>query len=466
MNSRVATEYELVVPARLTDKERPGPLLLWGRERISWYDLLAFAAPLFRFIRFQFVGFLLGTDLILWFAFPFVVISRGRLLAAALPQRFLFFGFLWLLGQILTDIVRATPLEEFTRGWSMIGATLVDFVILYVLLSDIRRRIILYALGIALGTCVEYLLNPYGYSLTEPWKFGVGPAIIGLIVLLATCCYARGRCFVCAGLLLFTGLLNVFMLSRAAGLVCVLAASFVGSQALLPQGTKRSATHALMLPLAILLGASAIARTYACAANHGLLGAKARLEYQYQSAGSFGLLVGGRGDSLASIRAIMDSPIIGHGSWPTDSTYTLYLAHLMASLGYRNSPASTAIKRYGGLIPAHSHLLGAWVQAGVGGAIFWFWVYSLIIRGLRALYTGDEPLTPLIAYFALLLGWDVLFSPYGFDRRFLTTYYVILLMFVLNKDENHALRLGRYHFIQSGAIPGTNDSLGARAKLS
>src|ERR1700687_301148 len=74
----------------------------------------------------------------------------------------------------------------------MIGATLVDFVILYVLLSDNRRRIILYALAIAIGTCAEYFLNPYGYSLTEPWKFGVGPAIIGLIVLLAACCYARG----------------------------------------------------------------------------------------------------------------------------------------------------------------------------------------------------------------------------------------------------------------------------------
>jgi hypothetical protein len=466
MNSKAGTEYQPAVPSRFTDRERPAAILLWGRERISWYDLLAFAAPLFRFVRFQFIGFLLGTDLILWFAFPFVVISRGRLLGASLPRRFLFLGCLWLLGQVLTDIVRATPLEELARGWSMIGATMVDFVILYVLLSDNRRRIILYALAIAVGTCAEYFLNPYGYGLTEPWKFGVGPAIIGLIVLLATCCYARGLRFVCTGLLLFTGLLNVFMASRAAGLVCVLAASFVGSQALLPQGTKRSTAHPLMLPVAILLGAFAIARTYACVANQGLLGAKARLEYQSQSSGSFGLLVGGRGDSLASIRAIMDSPIVGHGSWPADSTYTLYLAHLMASLGYRNSPAGAAIKRYGGLIPAHSHLLGAWVQAGVAGAIFWFWVYSLIIRGLRTLYTADEPLTPLIAYFAFMLGWDVLFSPYGFDRRFLTTYYIILLMFVLNKDANHALSLSRHNFIQSGAIPGTNDSLGARAKLS
>src|SRR6266852_1992542 len=221
MNSRAATEYQPAVPARFTDRERPGAIPVWGRERISWYDLLAFAAPLFRFVRFQFVGFLLGTDLILWFAFPFVVISKGRLLDAVLPRRFLFLGFLWLLGQVLTDILRVTPLEELARGWSMIGATLADFVILYVLLSENRRRIILYALAIALGTCAEYFLNPYGYSLSEPWKFGVGPAITGIIVLLATCCYARR--FVCAGLLLFAGLLNVFMVSRAAGLVCDLA---------------------------------------------------------------------------------------------------------------------------------------------------------------------------------------------------------------------------------------------------
>src|SRR5260370_24325979 len=103
----------------------------------------------------------------------------------------------------------------------------------------------------------------------------------------------------------------------------------------------------------------------------------------------------------------------------------------MASLGYGTSPAGTAIKRYGGLIPAHSPLLGAWVQACVADAIFWFWVYSLIIRGLRALYTAGEPLTPLIPYFAFLLVWAVLFSPYGFDRSLLTTYYVIILMFIL-----------------------------------
>jgi hypothetical protein len=193
MNSTAGTEYQSAVPSHFTDRERPGAIFLWGRARISWYDLLAFAAPLFRFVRFQFIGFLLGTDLILWSAFPFVVISRGGLLDAALPRRFLFLGLLWLLGQILTDIVRATPLDELTRGWSMIGATLVDFVVLYALLSDNRRRIILYALGIAIGTCAEYFLNPYGYSLTEPWKFGVGPAISGLIVL-RLLAVMRGAC--------------------------------------------------------------------------------------------------------------------------------------------------------------------------------------------------------------------------------------------------------------------------------
>jgi hypothetical protein len=110
MNSKAGVVHQPAAPSPFTYRERPGAILLWGRERISWYDFLAFAAPLFRSIRFQFVGFLLGTDLILWFAFPFVVISRGRLLDATLPRRFLFLGFLWLLGQIFTDIVRATPL--------------------------------------------------------------------------------------------------------------------------------------------------------------------------------------------------------------------------------------------------------------------------------------------------------------------------------------------------------------------
>src|SRR5260370_35005702 len=109
MNSKAATEYQPAVPARFTDRERPGAIPLWGRERISWYDLLAFAAPLFRFLRFQFVGFLLGTDLILWFAFPFVVLSNGRLLDAALPRRFLFLVSLGPVGQAIPSLVRTTP---------------------------------------------------------------------------------------------------------------------------------------------------------------------------------------------------------------------------------------------------------------------------------------------------------------------------------------------------------------------
>ena len=35
-----------------------------------------------------------------------------------------------------------------------------------------------------------------------------------------------------------------------------------------------------------------------------------------------------------------------------------------------------------GYIPEHSYILGAWVSAGILGAVFWFWVFILVVRAL------------------------------------------------------------------------------------
>ena len=81
-----------------------------------------------------------------------------------------------------------------------------------------------------------------------------------------------------------------------------------------------------------------------------------------------------------------------------------------------------------GLIPAHSHLLGAWVEAGLMGAVFWAWILSLPVRVLIKPHGMMDYLTPLMAFVAFLLIWDIFFSPYGAELRFLTPYYVVVMM--------------------------------------
>jgi len=162
---------------------------------------------------------------------------------------------------------------------------------------------------------------------------------------------------------------------------------------------------------------------YEYVAQKGILGEKNLQKYESQASGNLGILIGGRSEILVSVYAIRDSPIIGHGSWAKDHRYADMLMYLKSVLGYTSAEPGEE-----GLIPSHSHIFGAWVEAGILGAVFWIWVLSLPIRVLTGSYRTKEPLSPLIIFFSFILIWDILFSPYGAERRFITPYYIIVMM--------------------------------------
>jgi hypothetical protein len=80
------------------------------------------------------------------------------------------------------------------------------------------------------------------------------------------------------------------------------------------------------------------------------------------------------------------------------------------------------------LIPTHSFLLGAWVEAGLLGAIFWAWVIILPVRVLLRPHSLTDFPIPLIAFIAFLFIWDILFSPFGSMARFVAPYFVVAMM--------------------------------------
>ena len=142
-----------------------------------------------------------------------------------------------------------------------------------------------------------------------------------------------------------------------------------------------------------------------------------------QSSGKYGLLVGGRSEILVSGRAIFDSPFLGHGSWAKDDKYSSLLMELRRQAGYVGGAYDEE-----DLIPTHSHLLGAWVEAGLSGAIFWACILCLPMLVLFRPHREVDCMAPLSAFVAFLLIWDILFSPYGAGLRIMTPYYVIFMM--------------------------------------
>ncbi len=399
----------------------------WGGRLV---DLLMVLIPASECIQFHVVGTLFAPDILLLALLPFVVASKAQLLRLRLPRTFLLWGAAWLFVQMATDLIRSTPLDDYLRGWAMIAFTLTNFTVLYVLLYQNRRRIVLYAFGLASGGVLSYFLSPGMFAAGDPWKFGYGYGITLVIVLLATRAAGRSRTLTAAVLIALAAVLNLYNGFRSLAGVCFLASAYLLVQRLArvrrERGMRVSFAGALAAYAILALSSAGVLRLYEYCAGNGMLGYEAWNKYEVQSSGRYGILIGGRADFLTGTEAVLDSPIVGHGSWAKDWRYASRTESVMADLGYgvQDTPESWTI-------PSHSYLLSAWIDAGVVGAIFWLWVLSLSLRVLARLYATAEPLAPLVAFLAIGFIWDVLFSPFGATARLSVSFVVVTLMWFL-----------------------------------
>jgi len=390
-----------------------------------WGDAFACFIPMLMFIEVELVGRLFLSEILLLSMLPFLLMGRGRVLLAPLPRKLLLLGFAWLLSQILTDGIRGTPFEDWSRGWSKIVFLLLNFSAIYLYLDGKEKRFFLFALGIALGQILAYFLNPNIYAADLPWKFGYGMAVTLLVVLASQMRVFERTRLSPSAIVMGAGILNFYMGFRSLGLICLLAGWFVWLKQSNRFGLKKMRwSRVSMLLLLGGVAIYAIAGLYEYGASEGWLGDDAREKYLTQTSGDMGLLLGARNEILASAQAIKDSPVIGHGSWAKDPKYADILVSALGQHGYAIQGESES-----DLIPSHSYIMGAWVEAGFVGAIFWFWALLLTARALIATQAGNSPLALLIAFVAFNLLWNIPFSPFGAEARLYTAYYLSLIMF-------------------------------------
>jgi hypothetical protein len=411
-------------------------------------DIACFIIPAAAFFRVQVGGWLYATDLCLLIVLPFVVFRHRRWLQIRPVRISVCLGLLWLAAQVLTDVIRQSPVEDYSRGWSKIVLTVMHFATVALLIRQSQRRFILYGVGLALGGVLTFYLAPSEYAGYYPWKFGLGVPVTLLVCLIAGMLSQRSR-IAAVTMITAIGAINVYLGFRSLGGVCAISAIYSYFQ-LSPQlAEKRFRKLQTVLAAAGLAAAVwGISAIYAHGVQSGWFGEEAQEKYEFQSSGDGGVLLGGRTEFLASSSAIIDSPVIGHGSWAKDPKYKAILYNRLAELGYRNIGGEMEAD----LIPSHSYLFGAWVESGVVGAVFWCWVLWLTASALvRA--SCREPLIPFFAFIAMLLIWNVLFSPYGAAERFTATYFVYaMILFSLhsqaqNRTHAYAQSLDRNHLV-------------------
>lgn len=381
---------------------------------------------------------MLGPMILVAALMPFEVNIVGRLMASEVVCIIIVVGFfasgrsfrfskqeklfyilllIWLANQALTDIYLGTPFIDYTRGWSRMVFFALNFTAMHVLIDGKRERAVLLYVLIAMGAAVKFYTGSGNIEKTGElnldWKFGYGAAFTILVMYIGAR-LTRNPSSPGPSAMLGLGAAAVNLAMNARSLFGQSAAGSI--LALLARSAQRTGMGSRSLAL---IGISTICvgyglvELYSYAASEGILGADAKTKYERQADNDLGLLLGGRTELLGSLAAIGDSPIIGYGSYARDLYYAELRFVQLQQAGI--IPMSKDIED--DRIPTHSFLFGAWVEAGILGALFWIWMLYVVARGMFQTIKQPDRYTSLILFAGTAFAWDILFSPFGLDRR-------------------------------------------------
>lgn len=395
-------------------------------------DALALALPFTRLIQLHIVGNLFLHDILT----PLVIVLLSRYRTSLRPLRTLLILLgVWLAGAVFTDLYRHTPFSDFARGWSKIILFGLNAIMVWMLTAGHGRRLVLYTFATGAALCLSAVITPDDLNATEPWKFGLG---YGLALTLAALSMSRQISNWFAGYvgsyaLAAVAIVSIFQNSRSLFAICALAAAYAPFARWIsrrPHLSRRltPVTFTGIILAGLLMGQAMVAG-YGALAQSGMLGPDAQAKFMAQTKGNANFLQGGRTESLVSLEAIADSPIVGHGSWAKDP---YYLQLLMVKLREAGLPSIGSFYDVGVktefLIPTHSYLFGSWVESGILGVPIWIYVFFLAFQSLYAIIKVKGQPSALLSLVAFAMMWDVFFSPFAADTRILKGLEVCILL--------------------------------------
>jgi hypothetical protein len=362
---------------------------------------------------------------------PLLLLARGK---RAFDRQYLWFYVLvggWLLGTLIADAYNDIGIFNREKGTARVIFFALDFIALAILINKKTHRIVIFALSSAAVSLIGSL--QFGDFLLK-WKFGISEGLGVLALLGASYFYSRQRYWACfsvsvimAGLNLIYGFRTQLGVQIVAGVLVLPLSS--RSRAGQGGGSGNQDTLRVVVLLALAAGAAIVANTaIKFAAGSGLFDESTQAKFEGQAKGDYGVLVGGRPETLVAIQAIRDSPIIGHGSFPYGLKYLQMKQHIQYEHGYSDSDEPE--EEVYPVIPTHSHLTLAWVEGGILGGLCWIYILILTLRAVLRLNFLRPKLAPLYSYLLVGFLWDILYSPFGSVNRIWAAYFILLSYFI------------------------------------
>ena len=414
-----------------------------SRNKNRYVIFFIFLVGLLSFVHIKLIGDLYISEVILA-GITFLKIRKVvRILSIPWLRTLIYLGILWLVSQIITDILKKTSLDYALKGIFSVAFILTDIIGLFILINNSRNRLEAFTLGIALSGFLYTFLTPSDYATTEFWKFGYGVPFTLLVLIFFSRGKFNSKFSLC--ILFILGAVSISLNARSLGGMTILTgliAYFSQNTLLRKKWLNKLSPFKLMRLFSGAIGlVYCILLAYQLVGDYNFLPNNVQDKYEHSKSstlGVFGLILVGRSEFLASIPAVIDSPIIGHGSWAMNSKYKWYLSDADVQLGLVRDNNDYNISQMSDLIPAHSHLMQAWVWAGVLGAVFWVYVLWIVISKTLQAMRNNSTWVYLVVFIGISSIWDVLFSPLGANVRLTWGWRLIVLLLATNILRKHS----------------------------
>lgn len=334
-------------------------------------------------------------------------------------QRHLIFLFLLSAAmQLVSGSINAAPV-----GWILKRTgTYVLLVVLFLIMNHMTRfrpsRLQFALTGLAVSYVIVATFNIPTASekyLEMPWRLGLGE-MVTFTVCLILIWFPRMR--LPGGLaLLVLALVHVFEQARALAILTALT-GFIGLYASVSGSQRPNRFQASkMAKLALLFLCTTFAAYQAArfATEERLFPKELQQKMELQFSSRYGLLAAARPQTIAALYAISKRPILGFGPGKVDRD-VLLLYGLLAASPYHTQQERNALFRESFAdrsvgTPSHSHILGAWADAGILASLCWFYVLGLCVYVLIRSWRWSNDWTYLYVFTSLVVAWDMLFSP-------------------------------------------------------
>ncbi|MBU3637566.1 hypothetical protein [Polynucleobacter sp. es-MAR-4] len=384
-----------------------------------FYKITSFCIPAFIFLEIEYIGRVFISDILVIAVFPFILWSFRNYPLNKIFLKVLLFSCLWLICQALSDLINLSNVNDLLRGNFKIILFIFYFIVFYFLIVADKINSIILLCGLIFGLFLSFLFSPNQFAINgDYWKFGVGYAST-LAIFLFISVYKFPYTSLIYIILAFV---NIYLGYRSLALVCLACSVYQISlkyNFIKFQFNIKNIIKLVFLLISIFISAA----SYNYLASSGYLGFEQQFKYQFQTTGKYGPLIGARPELLGSIHAILDEPVLGHGSWARNVKYKELLKEEVVTAGYGDHGITED-----DLIPSHSYLFGAWVESGVMGAIFWLYIVFLIFRGFRINRFAPDSYCSLYPFLATWLLWNILFSPFGAEARIYASLSIALLI--------------------------------------